>query len=129
MEKNIISVGLKGKTEEVVTPEKTAAAVGSGLIEVYSTPSMIALMEKAASTIIQPLLADGENSVGVEIHVFHVKPTAIGKKIFCDCEVTEVDGRKIVFKVRTSDEDGDVGHGTHVRYIINTQRFMQRLKK
>lgn len=124
-----IETGLKGKKEEVVTKEKSAAAVGSGLLDVYATPSMIALMEHTASTTIQPLLAASENSVGSEVHIFHIKPTPIGMKVTCEAEVIEVSGRKVTFKVTAYDEKGEIGNGKHARFIIDTDKFMKKLSE
>lgn len=121
-----IAKGITGKSGELSTTEKSAAAVGSGLLKVYSTPSMIALMEKAASATLQPYLDEGESSVGAEIHVHHIKATPLGMLVSCDCEIVDVVGRKITFNVRAHDESGEIGYGTHVRYIIDVERFMNK---
>jgi fluoroacetyl-CoA thioesterase len=119
--------GLSHRKEELVTFEKTAASVGSGLVEVYATPAMIALMENTSSELVQAYLPEGDNTVGSEVNIIHVKPTAVGQKVYCESTVSAVDGRKISFKLRAWDEQGDIGHGTHTRFIINTERFMNKV--
>lgn len=124
----MIKKGIIGKSSELATLERSAAAVGSGLLKVYSTPSMIALMEKASSTLLQSYLSEKENSVGAEINVQHIKPTPLGMLVTAESEITEVEGRKITFKVTAYDESGEIGKGAHVRYIVDTERFMQKIE-
>lgn len=124
---NQLKPGLRHQKEELVTFEKTAASVGSGLVEVYATPAMIAFMENTSSEMVAAYLPDGDNTVGSEVNIVHVKPTAVGKKVYCESIITEVEGRKISFKVRAWDEQGEIGNGTHTRFIINTERFMQKV--
>ncbi|MCC5931561.1 MAG: thioesterase family protein [Cyclobacteriaceae bacterium] len=119
--------GLTHQKEELVTFEKTAAAVGSGLVEVYATPAMIAFMENTSSEMVVKYLPEGDNTVGSEVNITHVKPTAVGKKVYCESTITQIEGRKISFKVRAWDEQGEIGHGTHTRFIINTERFMNKV--
>lgn len=124
-----IKTGLKGEQEITVTPEQSASVVGSGLLDVFATPAMIALMENTASSTIQPYLSDKENSVGSEVKIQHIKPTPIGMKVRCECEVIDVSGRKITFQVNAFDEEGEIGKGQHSRFIVDTERFMEKLKK
>ena len=91
--------GLKGSAETVVVHENTAAAVGSGALEVFATPSMIALMEKAALETVKPFLAEGESTVGTEIHVTHDSAIPLGFTVTAEAELVEVDRRKLSFKV------------------------------
>ncbi|MGF1638840.1 MAG: thioesterase family protein [Cyclobacteriaceae bacterium] len=119
--------GIKGTLSETVVFDKTAASVGSGLIEVYATPAMIALMENTANQLVQDYLGEGENTVGSEVNIKHVKPTPIGMQVSCEATVVAVEGRKITFEVKAWDEQGDIGLGVHTRFIINTEKFMQKL--
>jgi predicted thioesterase len=113
---------------ENVTQDKLASSVGSGLLQVYSTPSMIALMERTASTALQPFLDEGENSVGTEVNIRHLKATPEGMQVRCVAEVKEVEGRKVVFSLEASDEKGIIGSGVHTRFVIDTERFLAKLK-
>ncbi len=119
-----IEVGLKGRAETVVTEENTAQAVGSGLVPVFGTPYMIALMENAAVNAIQPYLAKDEGSVGTQLNVAHTSATPIGMKVWANTVITAVEGKKITFEVTAFDEAGEIGHGTHERFIIKPERFL-----
>lgn len=128
MEKNL-RAGHAGILTETVTPDKSAAAVGSGLLPVYSTPSMIALMEKTASAAVEPLLGPGQVTVGSEIHVYHKKASAIGAQITCRARLQSVEENRLQFEVEAYDENQLIGEGTHIRYIVDRERFMNKLKK
>lgn len=110
-----------------VLEKDTAASLGSGLLPVYATPSMIALMENTAMKMIP--LQENESSVGIHISVNHLKATAIGKKISCKAICTEADGNKYSFKLLVTDETGEiVGEGEHKRAVVDIERFMSRVK-
>ena len=121
-----IEVGLKGRSETVVTPSNTADAVGSGLVPVFATPYMIALMENAASGALLPCLAEDEGSVGTHLDVSHSSATPIGMKVWAEAEVTAVEGKKITFSVKAYDEAGEIGSGTHERFLIKPERFLAK---
>ena len=121
-----ITIGLKGRSETVVTEHNTADAVGSGLVPVFATPYMIALMENAASTSLLPYLAADEGTVGTHLDVAHTSATPIGMKVWADAVVTAVDGKKITFEVSAFDEAGEIGRGTHERFIITDRRFLDK---
>jgi predicted thioesterase len=123
-----LELGIQHQEREKVSIDKSAAKVGSGLLEVYSTPAMIALMEKTAYLSIQPYLNEGEGSVGAEVNIRHVRPTPIGREVRCLSEVTAIEGRRIEFHVEAFDEKGKIGEGFHARYIIDNQMFMQKAK-
>ena len=124
-----IEIGLKGRAEIVVAHENTAAAVGSGLVPVFATPSMIALMEQAAASSLLPYLDEGQGSVGIHLDVSHDAATPIGMKVWAESEVTEVNGKQIVFAVSAYDEAGPIGRGTHKRACINVERFMSKVEQ
>ena len=121
-----ITIGLKGRSETVVTEHNTADAVGSGLVPVFATPYMIALMENAASTSLLPYLAADEGTVGTHLEVAHPSATPIGMKVWADAVVTAVDGKKITFEVSAFDEAGEIGRGTHERFIIRPEKFLAK---
>ena len=123
-----IEIGLKGHAEVVVAYENTAAAVGSGLVPVFATPSMIALMEQAASSSLLPFLEEGQGSVGVHLDVSHEAATPIGMTVRAESEVTEINGKQIVFAVSAYDEAGLIGRGTHKRALITVDRFMVKVE-
>ena len=119
-----ITVGMKGREECVVTPENTAAAVGSGLVPVFGTPYMIALMENAAVNAIQAALEEGQGTVGTRLEVTHDAATPIGLKVWAEAEVTAVEGKKITLSVKAFDAKGPIGGGVHERLIITVDRIL-----
>lgn len=121
-----ITVGLKGRSDTIVTPSNTADAVGSGLVPVFATPYMIALMENAAAGALLPYLAEDEGSVGTHLDVSHDAATPIGMKAWAEAEVTAVEGKKITFTVSAFDEAGPIGKGTHERFIIKPEKFLAK---
>ena len=123
-----IEVGMKGRAETVVTPENTAQAVGSGLVPVFATPYMIALMEGAAVDAVQGCLALDEGSVGTRLDVTHDAATPVGMKVWAEAEVTAVEGRKITFAVAAYDEAERIGGGTHERFLIKPEKFLSRVQ-
>lgn len=126
----MLEAGLKNTVEEIVTEDKTAAKVGSGLLPVYATPSMLALVENCCASCVQPYLEDGKGTVGGAANLKHLAPSAIGAKIHCECELKEVvKGRKLIFDVKVYDGDKLVGVCEHVRAVIDNKQFMENLKK
>ena len=119
-----IEVGMKGRAETVVARDNTAQAVGSGLVPVFATPCMIALMENAAVNAVQDQLAPDEGTVGTLLNVTHDAATPIGMKVWAEAEVTAVEGRKLTFTVSAWDEAEKIGGGTHERFIIKPERFL-----
>ena len=120
--------GLKGSAETVVVHENTAAAVGSGALEVFATPSMIGLMEKAAMDAVMPYLAEGESTVGTEIHVTHDTALPLGFPVTAEAELVEVDRRRLSFRVLARSGEENIGQGTHTRFIVSQERFMQKVE-
>ena len=124
----MLEIGKSYTIEQVVTPEMIARAIGSGGLEVFGTPFMMAMMEHAAMDCVQPDLPEGKGTVGVEISSSHLAPTPVGMKVTATAEVTGIsaNGKMITFKVSASDEDGLIGEGTHTRAVIDNARFQQK---
>ena len=121
-----IEIGRRGRAEAVVTPENTAQAAGSGLVPVFATPWMVALMENAAVQAVQSALAPGEGTVGTRLDVTHDAATPVGMRVWAEAEVTAVEGRKLTFAVSAFDEAGKIGGGTHERFVIQTDKCLAR---
>ncbi len=121
-----IDRGVKGKQEIIVDYNNTAAKYGSGLVEVFATPAMIALMEKTCFMSVLKLLPQGFGTVGTLVNVTHTKATPIGMKVSCESELIEVDRKRLVFKVTAYDETGEIGQGIHERFIIDVEKFMSK---
>jgi predicted thioesterase len=122
-----IPAGVKGKEELVVTFEDTAARYGSGLVEVFATPAMVALMEKTCLTSVRPYLPEGYGTVGIKIDVSHSRATPVGMRVTCESTLVEIDRRRLVFEVVAHDEKGEIGRGRHERFVIDTGKFMEKL--
>lgn len=123
-----ITIGLMYEQKETVTDGLTAASIGSGDLPVYATPAMIALMEAAAVGAIEHLLGEGQASVGINLNVQHLSATPVGEEVRAQAEVTDIEGRRVMFSVRAWDERELIGEGTHVRYVVDAARFMARLE-
>ena len=123
-----IKTGVTGTAETIVTFEELALTVGSGSLDVYSTPSMIALMEKAACDCLEEYLSADETTVGTELDVKHLAATPEAMTVRAEAELTEINGREFSFIVRAFDEAGLIGEGTHKRFIVNGPRFAEKAK-
>lgn len=122
-----IKIGLKHTSELTVTDSVSAIAMGSGDMPVLATPAMMALMENAAMLAITDVLPEGCTSVGGHIVSSHLRPSKIGDMITAIAEVTKVDGKKVEFKVAAYSGDTLLGEGTHLRFIVDKERFMSKL--
>jgi predicted thioesterase len=105
-----------------------ATHLGSGSVEAYATPAMVALMEEAAVAAIDPLLPEGQASVGIALDVKHLAATPLGQQVRARAEVIGVSGRRVTFEVKAWDERDLIGEGTHTRYVIDTARFVERMQ-
>ncbi len=123
----IIKTGVKHQSSIIVTDQYTAKSVGSGDLDIFATPSMIALMENAAMELVNPYLTERQTTVGSEINVKHIKPSPLGDMVRSEATLMEIDGQRLVFKLRAWDSKGDIGYGTHVRYIVNKSKFVAKL--
>lgn len=123
----MIEIGLKHTSELVVTEAVTAAVVGSGDMPVLATPMMMALMENAAMLAVKDELPEGSTTVGGHIESSHLKPSKIGDKVSATAEVTKVDGRKIEFKVSAYSGDTLLGECSHLRFVVDREKFLAKL--
>ena len=109
----ILEIGMKHTVETLVTPENTAAKAGSGNLQVFGTPFMVALMENAA------------------MNTTHISPTPVGMRVYAEAEVINIsaNGKMVDFKVSAYDEMGLIGEGTHQRAVIDNDRFMEKANR
>lgn len=109
-----------------VQANQTAIQIGSGLLPVFATPALVALMENTAMQLIE--LPEGSSSVGISICVKHLKASPIGAQIECTATLTAIDGRKYSFEIKATDKNGDlIGEATHERFLVNIEKFMSKL--
>jgi predicted thioesterase len=123
-----LQVGMTGESQVTVTSDLTAKKMGSGSLLVYSTPAMIALMEAAAVNAIDPYLETGQTTVGIQIEVRHISASPIGENVRAEAEIIGVEGKRIIFAVRAWDEQEMIGEGSHTRYLIDEEKFMERVQ-
>ncbi len=121
-----MKIGLQGKAQVIVSEENTAMKVGSGLLPVYSTPSMIALLEMAACNCIADHLEQGTSSVGTLLNIKHLAATPIGMNVTATATLTEIDGRRLVFDIKVRDDVSLIGEGTHERFIVYSEKFLAK---
>ena len=126
-----MEVGIKGDCSFVVTKDMLATAVGSGTVEVFATPAMIARMEDTATRSVMPYLDEGQATVGTHVDVRHLDATPEGMKVSIHTESVEINanGKFLTFTVEARDEHGVIGSGIHERAIINVSRFMEKVNK
>ncbi|MGN1418454.1 MAG: thioesterase family protein [Acutalibacteraceae bacterium] len=124
-----IIIGAENIVKTTVTNEKTAKSAESGTLDVFATPFMCALMEKAASELCEKYIQEGFTTVGTSLEIKHLAATAVGQEVFAKAVVTEFDGRKISFDVEAFDNAGLIGQGKHERFVVQKEKFMQKAEK
>lgn len=122
-----LETGLRHTSTLKVEEQHLAMNVGSGDLPVFATPMMMALMENAAMLCVAHELEEGSSTVGGHIASSHIKPTGLNHTVTATAELTRIEGRKLTFKVTASDEDGIIGEGDHLRFIINKDKFMSKV--
>lgn len=122
-----LNVGMEYKSVKIVEEKDTAAAFGSGSIFVFSTPSMIALMENAAMMAVEEALGEEYSTVGTHLDISHLAATPMGKEVYAVATLKEVEGKKLKFYIEAFDEKEKIGEGYHSRYVIDKKKFMERV--
>lgn len=124
-----LKTGMTARIERTVTDEDTAIRFGSGEVSVFATPMMIALMEKAALSAVDPELPPGYATVGTTVEISHLAATPVGMQVYATAELVEISGKKLKFKIEAFDEREKIGEGWHGRYIIQTEKFLESTRK
>ena len=122
----MLEAGIRGQKETIVTKQNTAAGIGSGSLEVFSTPVMILLMEESCFMSVSDKLDEGFTTVGISVDVRHLSATPLGMKVEIKSELIKIDGRALTFKVEAYDEKGLIGEGIHERFIVNNEKFQAK---
>jgi fluoroacetyl-CoA thioesterase len=130
-----LAPGLLSFVRIVVADTDTAIAIGSGDVPVLGTPRLLALAEAAAVAAIGPSLEPGLTSVGTSAVVEHKRPSPVGAEVEVEAELTEVDGRRLVFRFiarhkrlpgSPGDQDAVAGAGTLERVLVDRDRFVSQ---
>ena len=123
-----MEIGISYTSTAVVDSSNTAAALGSGDMDVFATPAMVALMENAAMNAVAPHLELGQTTVGTQISTSHIKASALGATVSATATLTSVTGRQLTFDILAHEGDRVIGEGTHTRFIVDRERFLAKLK-
>ena len=123
-----IPQGIENELTKMVSDSDSASNCGSGLLPVFATPALVAFMEQTAHTSVESLLPEGLTTVGAEINVKHIKATPLGMQVRCRSTLSQSDGRRLVFHIEAYDEAAKIGEAEHIRYIVDSKRFMDKLK-
>lgn len=123
----MLEIGLTHTSNLVVADGNTAIALGSGDMPVLATPAMMALMENAAMLAVASELEDGETTVGGHIESSHLRPTSVGTEVAATATLEKIDGRKLYFKIVVRQGETIIGEGTHLRFIVNREKFLSKL--
>ena len=123
----MLETGLTYTSRLTVGNENTAIALGSGDMPVLATPAMMALMENAAMLAVASELEDGDTTVGGHIESSHLRPTPVGAEVSATAILEKVEGRKLYFKIIAHQGDKIIGEGTHLRFIVNREKFLAKI--
>ncbi|MCR5313655.1 MAG: thioesterase family protein [Bacteroidaceae bacterium] len=123
----MLTEGLSHTSFLTVSKENTANYLGSGNLDVLATPAMMALMENAAMLAVAPSLQEGQTTVGGHIESSHLKPSLIGSKIEATATLIKIEGKKLFFKIEAKMNDTIIGEGTHLRFIVDKEKFMSKI--
>lgn len=123
----MLETGIRGTQSVKAGTGNSARVMGSGTLDVFATPAMIALMEKTAWMSVASELEKGQGTVGTRLEITHDAPTPLGMTVTCDSELVGIDGRRLVFEVAVRDERGTViGKGRHERFIVWEEKFQEK---
>lgn len=123
----MLETGLTYTSRLTVGNENTAIALGSGDMPVLATPAMMALMENAAMLAVASALEEGDTTVGGHIESSHLRPTPVGAEVSATATLEKIEGRKLYFNIIAHQGDVVIGEGTHLRFIVNKEKFMSKL--
>ena len=124
-----MEIGITGKKEFVIGQDDTAKVMGSGNLDVYATPAMIAHMENVAANSIEAYLEKGQSSVGTFINVKHLAAVKPGAVVTVESKLIDIDRKKMSFEIKAYDKAGVIGEGSHQRFIIDAEKFMEKVEE
>ncbi|MCI6119226.1 MAG: thioesterase family protein [Prevotella sp.] len=122
-----MEIGLSYTSTLTVDETNTAITLGSGDMPVLATPAMMALMENAAMNAVKECLPEGRTTVGGHIESSHIKPSPIGSTVKATAVLEKIDGRKLYFKISAHQGEALIGEGTHLRFIVDRERFLSKI--
>lgn len=123
----MLKEGLTYESKTTVNEDNLACTLGSGDMKVFATPAMVALMENASMRAVADYLPEGSSTVGAAMNTTHTKPSGLGQTIHATATLIEIDRRKLTFRVVAKDEEGNIGEGTHIRFIVDREKFLSKV--
>lgn len=120
--------GMSFIQKKTVLQEETAKNIGSGGLDVFSTPMMIALMENTAFELVEKNLKESETTVGISINIKHMRANLVGDIIECKATLVKTEGKKLFFEVEVTYNEELVGTGDHVRYVVDEKKFIESIR-
>ncbi|MFT4071571.1 MAG: thioesterase family protein [Dysgonamonadaceae bacterium] len=123
----MLKEGLTYESKTTVNEDNLACTLGSGDMKVFATPAMVALMENASMKAVADYLPEGSSTVGAAMNTTHTKPSGLGQTIHATATLIEIDRRKLTFRVVAKDEEGNIGEGTHIRFIVDREKFLSKV--
>lgn len=121
-----MEAGIKGILTKTVDQSESAKNLGSGLLDVYATPALVAFVEKTCWFSINDFIEEGQTTVGTRMDIRHLKATPISMKVTCESELVKVEGKKLVFEFEAYDEKDLIAKGSHERYIVESKTFQDK---
>ena len=118
--------GMSSEVKHTVAQDDTAMALGSGMVPVYGTPALVALMEQAAEAAVARALPDGSTTVGIHLDIHHQAATPIGLGVRAVATLTKIEGRVLTFELVAYDDVEQIGQGTHQRALVDQARFLPK---
>ncbi len=122
-----IPANISKEKEFIVEEQYLATFLGSGSIEVLSTPSMILFMESVSRIMMDEVLPDGYTTVGTQVCIKHLSACPKGSKVIAKTSLKEQNGKRVVFNVEAWFNSTKLGEGTHERAIIDKKKFKDRV--
>jgi predicted thioesterase len=121
------AIGAVGHAATIVASDNTAVTLGSGALPIYGTPALAALIEQAAVQALQGHLPLGMTTLGTSLQIRHQAATPLGHNVQAEATLIAVSGRRLEFRVAAFDEREKIAEGTHERFLVDAQRFMERM--
>lgn len=112
----------------IVKKEHGADQIGSGMLAVLSTPTLLAFMEQVAQEEAQTHCQEGESTVGIEVQLNHLKATKIGQEVRVEAQLIEQNKRILTYEIQAWEADQKIGQAQHKRAIINVDAFLAKLQ-
>ena len=123
-----MAVGLRARQVFEVLDLDTARALGSGSVPVLGTPRLLAWMEQVTVAALEPVIRDGDTSVGSAVELAHLRPSVVGARVSVEATVVEVDGGRVVLDVVARHGDGTTtGRGRITRTVVDREAFLEQV--